>query len=91
MRRLKILRKMFLAMAKDIRVIIIKLADRLHNMRTLAIIAAGQTAERSPAKRWRSMRRSRIVWASGASNGTLKTWRLRYLDPESYHEISANA
>lgn len=80
------LRKMFLAMAKDIRVIIIKLADRLHNMRTLQY--------RKPEKQQEVARETLDIYSPIAQRlgiskikVELDDLSLKYLEPEAYYEL----
>ncbi len=80
------LRKMFLAMAKDIRVIIIKLADRLHNMRTLQHM--------TPAKQKEKARETMDIYAPIAQRlgisrikVELDDLSLKYLVPEAYYDL----
>ncbi len=80
------LRKMLLAMARDIRVILIKIADRLHNMRTMEY----QTEEKQREKALETMEMyAPIVYRLGMQKikWELEDLSLKYLDPIGYHEI----
>ena len=80
-------RKMLLAMVDDIRVILVKLADRLHNMRTLRYL--------SPDKQQEISRETIEIYAPlalrlgmGKVRGELEDISFQYLEPEAYSEIT---
>jgi GTP pyrophosphokinase len=82
------IRKMLLAMVEDIRVIIVKLADRMHNMRTLGYL--------SPERRERIARETIEIYAPiahrlgmGKIRGELEDLAFQHLEPDAYKEIIA--
>ena len=81
------LRKMLMAMAKDIRVILIKISDRLHNMRTMEY----QTPEKQKQKSFETMEiYAPIAHRLGMQKmkWELEDLSLKYLDPVGYREIT---
>ena len=87
-RQAESVRKMLLAMVEDIRVIMVKLADRIHNMRTLNYLV-------DPERRQRIARETIEIYAPiahrlgmGKVRGELEDLAFQYLEPDAYKEIA---
>src|SRR5204863_6035018 len=87
-RQAESIRKMLLAMVEDIRVILVKLADRIHNMRTLGYL--------NPERRERIARETIEIYAPiahrlgmGKVRGELEDLASQHLEPDAYQEILA--
>src|SRR5215469_9476032 len=85
-RQVESVRKMLLAMVTDVRVVLVKLADRLHNMRTLGYLP--------PEKQERIARETLDIYAPiahrlgmGAMRGDLEDLAFAYLEPSAYAEL----
>jgi guanosine-3',5'-bis(diphosphate) 3'-pyrophosphohydrolase len=85
-RQAESVRKMLLAMVTDVRVVLVKLADRLHNMRTLHFLP--------PEKQERIARETLDIYAPiahrlgmGLIRGDLEDLAFQYLEPSAYHEL----
>jgi GTP pyrophosphokinase len=85
-RQAESVRKMLLAMVDDVRVVIVKLADRLHNMRTLGVLSA--------ERQRRVSQETLDIYAPiahrlgmGKIRGELEDLAFSYLEPEAYGEI----
>ena len=82
------LRKMFLAMAEDVRVVIVKMADRLHNMRTLEHLGSSrqQALARETMDIYAPLASRLGVWQF---KWELEDLAFRYLEPETYHRVAS--
>lgn len=88
-REMEYIRKMLLAMGDDVRVVLVKLADRLHNMRTLGFMTSAKQAEiaKETMDIFAPLANRLGIWQI---KWELEDLSFRYLHPEEYKQIASN-